>query len=107
MIIFSVIYSFSFRRWFSHGLRNSVKYSVSLVVDNLRLDELYILRLLGMKMGPSLFADFLDFYKRRLNNKSAVKSKNEDVESQEMKVTKKSKSKSKSKKPKRKRKDSE
>ena len=56
-------------------------------------------------MGPSLFADFLDFYKRRLNNKYAVKSKNEDVESQEMKVTKKSKSKL--KKPKRKRKDSE
>ena len=84
---------FSFRRWFSHGLRNSAKYSVSFVVDHLRLDQLYILRLLGRKMGPTLFAEFLDFYKRRLKNKAVIKSGKEDVESQEMKVLNQSKEK--------------
>ena len=76
----------SSRHWFSAGLGSGGKHSVPKIVKMLRVDQLYVLRLVRDKMEPFQYGRFLDFFvnceRKALKKKSdstGVKTKKKDT----------------------------
>ena len=69
-----ILFGSNCRSWFSSGSGALSKQAIETITEKLRLDQLYVLRLIGMKIGVMEFGRFLNSYLAQIQPPEETKS---------------------------------